>query len=157
VAIFIFLLFLGLAKGLKKVILKLGRTTEPGKARIVKLLGSIVKTITIIIGTITAMETLGIDVTALIAGLGLTGFALSFALKDALSNILAGILLLFYQPFGIGDRITVTGCEGEVVDINLRYTNLKGTDKIYLIPNSTCFSNWVAINEKKPDEPPSLP
>ena len=43
---------------------------------------------------------LGVDIAALVAGLGLTGFALGFTLKDALSNLLAGILILFYQTPG---------------------------------------------------------
>ena len=67
-----------------------------------------VRTTLIVIGFISALGTLGIDVTAMVAGLGLTGFALGFALKDVLSNAVAGVLILFYRPFALGDRIVVS-------------------------------------------------
>lgn len=102
---------------------------------------------------ITALGTVGINVTALVAGLGLTGFALGFALKDALSNLLAGVLLLIYRPFGRGDRIVVSGFEGVVEEIDLRYTTLQAGDRRILLPNSTLFSNPVSILEAQPPGP----
>ncbi len=62
------------------------------------------------IGVISALGTLGVDVTAMVTGLGLTGFAVGFALKDIISNSLAGILILIYKPFQRHDRIMVTFC-----------------------------------------------
>jgi small-conductance mechanosensitive channel len=91
------------------------------------------------------MGTLGVNVGAMIAGLGLVGFALGFALKDLLSNFLAGLLILIYNPFVRGDRITVSGNEGQVIEINLRYTVLQEQDKRALIPNSILFSNPVIV------------
>ena len=52
-------------------------------------------------------------------------FALGFALRDAVSNLIAGVLILLYQPFGYGDKITVGGNSGTVTGINFRYTVLK--------------------------------
>jgi small conductance mechanosensitive channel len=98
---------------------------------------------------VTALGTLGINVSALVAGLGLTGFALGFAFKDALSNLLAGILILIYRPFMRGERISVTGLEGEVAELNFRYTVLRTPEKRILIPNSTLFTNAVTVMEKK--------
>lgn len=116
---------------------------------VINLLGQVVKITLIVMGLITALGTLGINVTALVAGLGLTGFALGFALKDAVSNLLAGVLILFYQPFTVGDRILVTGQEGEVREIDLRYTTLNGNEgKRILIPNSSLFSNVVVVNRQ---------
>src|SRR5438105_10951324 len=65
----------------------------------------------VFLGLVTALGTLGVNISALVAGLGLTGFALGFALKDTISNVLAGVLLLIYRPFGINDRIKVTDQE----------------------------------------------
>jgi small-conductance mechanosensitive channel len=144
VSVIIFLIFWAAAWVFKKIIVKLGLKTDNDKAKIFNLIGSALKTIIIITGLITALGTLGVDVTALVAGLGLTGFALGFALKDALSNLLAGVLILFYHPFRCGDRIKIGGCEGVVMDMNLRYTKLDGGDTEFLIPNSTCFTNWIA-------------
>jgi len=76
----------------------------------------------IIFGFITAPGTLGVNISALVAGLGLTGFALGFAFRDALPNVLAGIMILFYHPFRRGDRVVITGLEGQVTAIDLRYT-----------------------------------
>ena len=91
---------------------------------------------------------MGVNVSALVAGLGLTGFALGFALRDALSNMLSGVLILVYRPFKNGDWISVAGCEGKVAEINLRYTVIKKENDTYLIPNSTLFSNTVRVSEK---------
>lgn len=99
----------------------------------------------IIFGIVTALGTLGINVSAIVAGLGLTGFALGFALKDTISNLLSGILILLYQPFKIGDKIKVSGYEGTVVSIDLRYTVLDNANDKILIPNSKLFTDPVTV------------
>jgi len=97
------------------------------------------------VGLVTALSKLGINVTALIAGLGLTGFALGFALKDIIANLLAGILIILLTPFRVGDTIRVGSNEGKVVEINLRYTVIEGKGERILIPNSTMFTNIIAV------------
>lgn len=96
-------------------------------------------------GFVTALGTLGINVSALVTGLGLTGFALGFALKDTISNLLAGILILLYQPFKIGDTIKISGYEGDVVSIDLRYTQLNSEDIKILIPNSKLLVEPITV------------
>lgn len=103
-----------------------------------------------IFGGVTALGTLGVDVSALVAGLGLTGFALGFALKDALSNLLAGAMILFYRPFRRGSRISVGGFEGTVTQIDLRYTRLRGKEQDYLLPNSTLLTNAITLHRPSP-------
>src|SRR5260221_10783231 len=63
----------------------------------------------LLLGAITALGTLGINITGIVAGLGLTGFALGFALKDSIANLLAGVMILIYRPFEPGDRIECGG------------------------------------------------
>ena len=63
-------------------------------------------------------------------------------------RILAGVLVLLYRPFRIGDRISVTGLEGTVAMIDLRYTSLETEDKTYLIPNASLFTNPIIIAHK---------
>ncbi len=104
----------------------------------------------VVFGAVTALGTAGLDVGALIAGLGLSGFALGFAFKDGLSNILAGISILFYRPFRIGDYIAVSGLEGRVTDIDLRYTTLATKDKKLLIPNSNLLVNPIQVFDLPP-------
>ena len=143
-------LFLGFyfaAVIVRRIVVKLGEQTDVNRSKIFNLAGSVLKSGIILMGLISALGTLGIDVSAMVAGLGLTGFALGFALKDALSNLLAGVLVLFYQPFKIGDQIEVSGCKGKVMDIDLRYTTIESEETTFLIPNSTCFKNWIAIKK----------
>jgi small-conductance mechanosensitive channel len=111
----------------------------------------------IALGLIVGFGTMGVDVTALVAGLGLTGFALGFALRDAVSNLLAGVLIILYQPFRSGDRIEVAGSAGRVVGINLRYTVLDAGDRRILVPNSNLFSNSVIVHRetRRTERPPS--
>jgi len=109
------------------------------------------------LGLISGLGTMGVNVSALVAGLGLTGFALGFALRDTLSNLVAGALLLVYRPFGVGDRISVAGVEGRVVAIDLRYTTIEGEDKRMLAPNATLFNNTVTVFADKTQTPPAAP
>ena len=69
------------------------------------LLARAAKIALITLGAVTALGNLGVDVSAIVVGLGLTGFALGFALRDTISNLLAGVLILLYSPFEIGNRI----------------------------------------------------
>ena len=71
------------------------------------VLAGIVKNIMLIVGLITALGTLGVNISAIVAGLGLTGFAFGFAFKDMLSNFISGILIFIYEPFKLGDTIEV--------------------------------------------------
>ena len=147
-ALLIFIVFIMIAKIVQVVFFRIDRKFDTGKNHVLKLAGATIKIVIIIIGSITALGTLGINVNALIAGLGLGGFAIGFALKDALSNLLSGALILIYHPFSLGDTITVAGCSGEVIEINLRYTTLQGDKKIYLIPNSSLFTNNIEVIRK---------
>jgi small-conductance mechanosensitive channel len=129
---------------LRSVIGRFGARTALG-ADLIALAQRVVASAAIAVGAITALGTMGVDVSAMVAGLGLTGFALGFALKDVLSNVLAGALILFYRPFRRHDRIQVAGFEGRVVDIDLRYTTLDTDDRRILIPNATLFTNAITV------------
>ncbi|MCZ6803213.1 MAG: mechanosensitive ion channel [Proteobacteria bacterium] len=98
-----------------------------------------------IFGFVTALGTLGINVSALVAGLGLTGFALGYAMKDTISNLLSGVLILLYRSFEIGNRIKASGYEGIVVSIDLRYTELDSEGNKVLIPNSKLFTDPITV------------
>lgn len=122
------------------------------KARLDQELAHLLRQTTVLsaltLGSVTALGTMGVDISALVAGLGLTGFALGFAFKEVLSNMLAGVLILMYRPFRHSDHITVAGFEGTVIDIDLRYTTLQGEDKKILIPNSILLTNAITVLKK---------
>lgn len=117
---------------------------------VLALLAQVAKIALLIVGGITALGTVGINISALVAGLGLTGFALGFACKDVLSNLLAGLLLLIYRPFQRQDRIAVLGFEGVVGEIGLGYTVLHTEDRSVLIPNANLFANPVRVFARQP-------
>lgn len=95
-------------------------------------------------GLLTALDTAGIRVGALVAGLGLTGFALGFALKDVLSNFVSGIMLLAYRPFQIGDVIEMGEFLGRIETIRIRDTLVRtGDGRLVIIPNTKLITEVV--------------
>ena len=144
VSLLIFLAFWLAAVIFQKVIHRIGKRSGLNPD-IVGLLDRVVKAGIIVFGIVTALGTAHVNVSALVASLGLTGFALGFALKDALSNTLAGVLILIYQPFRRGDHIIISGFDGTVEQIDLRYTTLTSAGDKILIPNSTMFTNPIKV------------
>jgi small-conductance mechanosensitive channel len=140
----IFIAFWIAAKIVQLLIRRLG-----GRVRhdpdLIELLGRTANIALIVFGVVTALGTVNVNVSALVAGLGLTGFALGFAFRDILSNFLAGVLILLYRPFSRGDHISVTGLEGLVTHIDLRYTVLTKEANTILIPNSNLFTNPITV------------
>ena len=147
IAVLILLGFIISGKILKKIITKKIATNNPV---IMNLIGQTIKTLFFIFGIISSLGTLGIDVSAMVAGLGLTGFALGFALKDTLSNFISGVLVLIYKPFNINDTIGVDKYNGIVTDINLRYTVINQEGNQVLVPNAFIFSKPIIINHAAP-------
>jgi small-conductance mechanosensitive channel len=145
-AVVIFMLFWLAARINRGVVQRFGQTKHLSPD-IVNLLEQITEVTLLVFGAVTAFGTLGVDVGAMIASLGLVGFALGFALKDLLSNFLAGLLILIYNPFVRGDTISVSGNEGRVSEVNLRYTILQTDNTRVLIPNATLFSNPVIVQK----------
>ena len=143
----IFILFWFFSKVIQYTIKNLLKGKNPN-TNISRVISSIIKNIIVIVGFITALGTIGINVSAIVAGLGLTGFAFGFAFKDMLSNFISGIMIFIYEPFKLGDRIVVDGKEGRVIDINLRYVTLENEKSQVLIPNSLSVSKSVEVTIK---------
>jgi small-conductance mechanosensitive channel len=110
------------------------------------------------IGVISALTYLKWDLTAALGGAGIAGLALSFAAKDALSNLIAGVLLVLDRPFEVGDRIEIwqapidSSSWGDVVAIGLRATTIRTPDNlIIVIPNAVIMQrdiiNYTASGE----------
>lgn len=144
ISLVIFLIFWILATVANRAIIKISKQMELN-ASLATLLARTAKITVIIFGFVTVLGTLGVNVSALVAGIGLTGFAIGFALKDTISNLLAGVLILVYRPFGIGNHIKISGYEGTVVSIDLRYTELEGEGNKILIPNSKIFTDPIIV------------
>ena len=148
-----FALFLIAGQISKWIFIRIGKSNNPSTFKIYKLMGSTSNIVLIIMGVVTALGTLGIDVSAIVASLGLTGFAIGFAFKDALSNYLAGIMVILYRPYDIGDNVNITGCEGKITEIDLRYTTIENDGEIHMVPNSVCLSKTITKYRSSTDKP----
>ena len=143
-AIGIFILF-WISGTILKTLVRRAMDDKSPHANISRVLAGIVKNIMLIVGLITALGTLGVNISAIVAGLGLTGFAFGFAFKDMLSNFISGVLIFIYEPFKLGDTIEVEGKIGKVIDINLRYVTIEAEDQKVLVPNSISVSKVIAV------------
>jgi len=84
------------------------------------------------------------QLSSLIAGLGIAGFTIGFALQDVAKNFIAGIIILLQQPFDIGDGIEVNGFAGKVIQISLRSTEMMTWDgRHVIIPNSELYNSPI--------------
>lgn len=97
-------------------------------------------------GIIIGMDNLGIDITAMIAGLGIGGLALALAAQDMVKNIFGGIMIFIDKPFKIGDRIQINGFDGTVEEVGLRSTRVRTLEGRLLIINNSTFSDNTVVN-----------
>jgi small conductance mechanosensitive channel len=111
------------------------------------------------LGIVLALEQLAPGrLSTLLAGLGIAGVTIGFALQDIAKNFFAGILLLLTQPFEIGDTIDVQGFTGKVLAINLRSTELREVDGRYvIIPNADVFVSPIVNFTRAPKRRIKLP
>lgn len=95
---------------------------------------------------IAALAQLGVQTTSVLAVLGAAGLAIGLALQGTLSNIAAGIMLLWLRPFGVGDYIETSNAAGTVNEVGLFVTHLTSFDGIYrFVPNSELW-NTTLVN-----------
>ena len=86
----------------------------------------------------------GVNVSGLVAGLGIMGFIVGFALKDTLGNLAAGIFILFHQPFKVGDFIEAAKVKGTVDRIGIAATEIHTFDgKLVTLPNGKVWGNAI--------------
>jgi small conductance mechanosensitive channel len=119
------------------------------KRLLVNFLARTAKLSVLVLAVILAVGQVGIDVMPLVAGIGVLGFVVGFAFKDSLSNLAAGLLLLFYQPFDQGDFVEAGGQMGTVMDMHVAATELRAPDgRLIVMPNGRIW-NAPIINFNK--------
>ena len=108
-----------------------------------RMIVSTVRNLVIIIGVLLAISQMGISLGPLLAGLGIAGFIIGFALQDTLSNFASGIMILLYRPFDVGDVVDAGGVSGKVSHMSLVSTTFMTFDNQKLVvPNN---SIWQAV------------
>ena len=110
------------------------------------------------IGVLAALQQLGVQVTSLLAGVGIAGLAVGLAAQDTIANLIAGFTLLLEKPFRIGDNVTIAGVAGEVVDIGLRSTRLRTVEtRDAFLPNREIITKVIVNHTMTPDLRVDLP
>ncbi len=108
----------------------------------VQILARIVFAVVVGVGVYIALKIVGIDLGPVLAGAGIAGIAVAFALQDIAENYISGILMGFRNPFSPGDEIISGEHEGTVEELNLRYTTIRTYDGVrVLLPNGGVLSN----------------
>jgi len=103
--------------------------------------------ISVIVFISIALSKMGVEITALLGGVGVIGLGVSLAFKDTFSNLIASVNVIFDKAFSVGDWIKVNGVEGTVIEIGMRQTRIRGfANNEYTIPNSiistSVVTNW---------------
>lgn len=112
---------------------------------------AIISAVLKIVVLLAAIEQLGVDTTSLLAILGAAGLAVGLALKDSLSNFAAGVMLIIFKPFKIGDFVEAGGVAGVVEKIAIFNTIFRSPDnKEIIVPNSQVYGGTIVNVSAKP-------
>ncbi len=103
------------------------------------------------VGLLAALQQLGVQVTSLLAGVGIAGLAVGLAAQDTIANLIAGFTLLLEKPFRIGDHVTIAGTFGQIVEIGLRSTRLRTVDmRDAFLPNKEIITQLIVNHSMTP-------
>ena len=92
---------------------------------------------------ITALHKFGFPTVSFVGVIGAAGLAIGLALKGTLSNLAAGVMLIAFEPFKVGDRIDAAGASGGVSHIHVFATTVQADDKTIIIPNGAITSGNI--------------
>ena len=144
--LFIIFVFRIIAAVVRGIIDKATASSKFDTSQLLKdFLSSMAHKTVMIVGFIVALSQLGIEIGPLLAGMGIMGFVVGFALQDTLSNFASGLMILVYRPFDIDNFVNVAGgISGEVKQMNLVSTTILTIDNQRLIiPNSKIWGDII--------------
>nr|WP_235607534.1 mechanosensitive ion channel domain-containing protein [Salinivibrio kushneri] len=97
-----------------------------------------------VIGILVGLSQIGVNLTPVLTGFGIAGVIIGFALQDTLSNFAAGMMLLIYRPFDVGDFVYAGGVDGKVGNMSLVNTTIRTFDnQIIIVPNSKIWGDVI--------------
>nr|WP_077662100.1 MULTISPECIES: mechanosensitive ion channel domain-containing protein [Salinivibrio] len=97
-----------------------------------------------VIGILIGLSQIGVNLTPVLTGFGIAGVIIGFALQDTLSNFAAGMMLLIYRPFDVGDFVYAGGVDGKVGNMSLVNTTIRTFDnQIIIVPNSKIWGDVI--------------
>ena len=140
-----------ITRGIHKVM-----TSQEVDKTLVSFVTNLISMILLVIVVIAAVSALGIQTTSFIAILGAAGLAVGLALQGSLSNFAAGVLIIIFRPYKVGDWIEGAGVSGSVVEVQILTTILKtGDNKQVIVPNSqimdSIITNYSANDTRRVD------
>jgi small conductance mechanosensitive channel len=109
-----------------------------------RMIVSSVRNLIVLFGILIAISQLGVSLGPLLAGIGIAGFIIGFALQDSLSNFASGMMILMYRPFDVGDVVEAGGVKGRVNQMSLVNTTFLTLDNQRLIvPNNLIWQSVI--------------
>lgn len=143
VAIVLIVVVLLIAGWARKLTIK-ATTKARVEITLAKFFGNLVKWAIMIMGAVTILQTFGVEATSFAAVVAALGFAIGMAMSGTLGNVAAGVMLLIFRPYRVGDVISVNGITAKVEEIELFTTTFDTPDKRRIImPNSAIFGNTI--------------
>lgn len=143
-ALAVIIVALVISKAVKSSIHKHGKRFNKLDYSLLGLFAGIAGYSVYVIAVVIILDIFGVNTTSIVALLGAAGLAIGLALKDTLSNIAAGIMMLILRPFRVGEYITFNGIGGTVDNISLFTTILKTPDGQYIsAPNSNIWASTI--------------
>ena len=115
-------------------------------ATVAPLISQIVRYAILFVTFVIVLGQFGVETASILAVLGAAGLAVALALQGTLSNIAAGILLIFLRPFNVGDYIDADGIIGTVVEVGLFGTQLRTLEGVYVFAPNSKLSNAKITN-----------
>ena len=143
--IFIIYIFRKLSQLIQRVMKRaFRRSTEKSSELLRNMSISITKNIVFLLGILLALSQIGISLGPVLAGLGVAGFVIGFALQDSLANFAAGMMILVYRPFDVGDQVDTCGVFGKVHHMSLVNTTIMTFDnQTIIVPNTKIWGDVI--------------
>ncbi len=143
-AIAVLVIGLWLAGAVERRLNKLFAKSDKIDSTVSSFLASLAKYIVIIFTGIALLDQFGVETTSLVAVLGAAGLAIGLALQGTLSNLAAGVMLLIFRPFKVGQFVEIAGHAGTVKGISLFMTKLDTGDNVRItIPNNSVWGSSI--------------
>ena len=142
---FVLFLFAYLSVIVKKALTRAMKSSRVTLSTLLKdMIVTTVRNLVFFIGILFALSQLGISLGPLLAGLGIAGFIVGFALQDTLSNFASGLMILIYRPFDVGDFVNAGGVQGKVDRMSLVNTTFKTLDnQVIVVPNNMIWQQVI--------------
>ncbi len=113
-------------------------------AMLINFLSVIANAVLMLFVLIAALDQLGVDTTSMIAVLGAAGLAVGLALKDSLQNFAAGVMLVMFRPFKVGDFVEAAGTSGIIEQITIFNTIMRtGDNREVIVPNGQIYADTI--------------